>query len=178
MPNEHENRSNLASIDKFNRIYHQRLCLLPEGANTPGHPCVGVNRVTDFDGFFNIRDIIKSIKTHTSEPEIVAFSDIWLQLHRPGEKEIIIQNDPRYQNADISFPGILTKIKNPDNKRFRMLDGRRRLWKQEENGAIKGWFYIIPETTVFNFFWMVISQSSMRETLNKIHAETISQSQS
>ena len=158
-----------AAIDEHKRMYNRRLCFMPEGAEVPGHPCVGPNRVLDFDGFFRTSEIFAYIEETEPQPQTVAFSDIWHQLHYPGEKEQgTRQDDSRYQDADTTFPGILAQIRNPDNKPYRMLDGRRRMWKQEANGAAEGLFHVIPVPEVYRYFWMAMPMSALRQMLQKL----------
>lgn len=152
-----------AAIDEKRRMYNRRLCFIPEGVEVPGHPAVGPNRVVEFDGFFRVSEIISHIQATSPEPRTVTFSDIWYQLHYAEERERGTQpDDPRYQAADPTFPGILAELRNPANKPFRMLDGRRRLWKLEASGATEGQFYIIPNSEVFRFFWMAMPVSALQ----------------
>ncbi len=118
----------------------------------------------DFDGFFHLREIYNHLEATGVEPQTVAFEDIWYNSQYPGNREDEIQkNDARFQKADIRFPGILSPIKNPDNKPYRMLDGRRPLWKQQEAGANEGLFFVVPEEEAFDFFWMVLSLEAVME---------------
>ena len=65
------------AMDQFGRLFHRRLCLVPEGVDLPGHACVGANRVTGFDGFFNIKKIREFIDSCSLQPDTVALADIW-----------------------------------------------------------------------------------------------------
>ena len=151
------------------RMYNRRLCFIPEGVEVPGHPCVGDNRVLDFDGFFRVPDIFAYLEETGLEPQTVAFEDIWYQLHYEGERERGTRpDDLRYQKADTSFPGILAAVRNPENKTYRMLDGRRRLWKLEAAGATEGQFHIIPVPDVYQFFWMAMPLSVLRQKLGQM----------
>jgi hypothetical protein len=147
--------------DSRKRLYQDRLCLIPNGGNVPGHPCIGPNRILNFDGFLSVVELIEQIKVTGQKPETVTFSEIWQQSHFENEREVLIESE-RYQVAETSYPGIISPIRNPGDKPYRMLDGRRRLWKQEASGATDGLFYIIPETEVFKFFWMVLSLETLR----------------
>lgn len=158
-----------AAIDEKQRIFNRRVCFIPDGAEVPGHPCVGANRVLDFDGFFKVSEIFDYIAENGLQAETVVFKDIWYQIHYAGEKERgTSPDDPRYQEADTSYPGILAEIRNPDNKPYRMLDGRRRLWKQELAGAKEGAFMIIPVPDVYRFFWMAMPMSALRRKLQSM----------
>lgn len=158
-----------AAIDEKKRMYNNRVCFIPDGVEVPGHPCVGPNRVLDFDGFFRVSEIFAYIEEAALQPQTVAFSDIWHQLHYPEERERGTRpDDPRYQAADTSFPGILAAVKNPGNKPYRMLDGRRRMWKLEEAGATEGKFHIIPVPEVYRFFWMAMPLSALKQMARKL----------
>ncbi len=161
-------------MDSTSNTYFRRVCVIPKGGRVRGHQCLGENRVREFDGFFKQGDIIEHIEVTEMEPETVPFSDIWHQIHRPGERENIIQIDARYQQVDINIPGILAPIKNPKNKPFRLLDGRRRLWKRQEAGKSEGLFYVIPEEEVFRFFWIVLQMDIAIEHLQEMQADITS----
>jgi len=158
-----------AAIDEKHRMYNRRVCFVPDGSEVPGHPCVGLNRVLDFDGFFKVSEIFTYVEETGLQPITVDFNDIWYQLHYAGEKERGTRpDDQRYQDADPSFPGILAEIRNPEGKPYRMLDGRRRLWKLENAGASEGSFHIIPAPEVYRFFWMVMPMSALRRKLQSM----------
>ena len=158
-----------AAIDEYKRMYNQRVCFIPDGVEVPGHPCVGPNRVLDFDGFFRVSDIIAHIEKSGLEPQVVAFSEIWHQLHYPEERERGTRpDDERYQAADTSYPGILSPLKNPGGKPYRMLDGRRRMWKLENQGHTQGRFYVIPEPEIYSFFWMAMPLSALRQMMQQL----------
>ena len=155
--------------DHSKRVHINRVCLVPQGVPVPGHPCLGSNAVLEFDGYFSIREILEFIGESNLEPQPVRFDEIWFQTYKNEKLDQVIKTD-RYREADPSFPGILAELRNPDNKRFRMLDGRRRLWKQQAQGASEGMFYVIPVPKVFDFFWAVIAIDEFRNFLE----ETIS----
>ena len=94
------------------------------------------------------------------KPQTVPFDEIWHAIRRPGQEQHIRQTE-RFKAADPSFPGLLAPVKNPADKPYRMLDGRRRLWKQEDLGAREGLFYIFPEPEVYEFFWMLASANQL-----------------
>ncbi|NIM71073.1 MAG: hypothetical protein GTN86_11040 [Xanthomonadales bacterium] len=146
--------------DQFGNFYLRRVCLIPPGRKVPGHPCIGPNRVLDIDGFFLVNQIVDFINSTQMKAETIPFDDIWFQKHEDEERYDVRQTD-RYRSADPSFPGILAELRNPGKKRFRMLDGRRRLWKQQERGASEGMFYVIPVPKVFDFFWAVASPDDL-----------------
>lgn len=162
------NPGSYAAIDEFNRFFLNRVCLIPEDGKVPGHTCLGLNRIKDYDGFFMTHDIISYAKKNALNPQTIPFADIWYQIHYEGEKEHVMQTTHRYRDADVAFPGIVAAIKNPDKKPFRMLDGRRRLWKQQEAGAREGLFFVIPVPEVYRFFWMVMPMDFFRKRLEQI----------
>lgn len=161
-----------AHIDKEGRIYNCRVCLLQQDATIPGRPCLGPNRVADFDGFFNIRELIGYIETQKLEPQSVAFDDLWHPSHGAGEKDWIVENDPRYKHADTGFPGILSPIVNPNDQPYRVLDGWRRMWKQQAAGRTQGRFYVLPPSDVYDYFWMVMSQDKLVGQASKLSQQS------
>jgi hypothetical protein len=61
-------------------------------------------------------------------------------------------NSVRYINADINYPLIgVEGMKNPENKKIRMIDGRHRLLKQINEGKTDFLFYILPFDVVKSF---------------------------
>lgn len=169
LPADQTQAAYYAAIDEEKRMYHQRVCFVPDGVTVPGHNCIGPNRVVGFDGFFRISEIIAHVTEAGLQPQTVAFSEIWHQVHYPGERaQGSRPDDPRFRDADPSFPGILSPLRNPDNKPYRMLDGRRRMWKQQDAGATEGSFYVIPEPEVYRFFWMAMPQSALRRMLQQL----------
>lgn len=57
----------------------------------------------------------------------------------------------RYENADISLPGIVSKISNPMNKKYRLIDGRHRLLKLSALKYNTMLFYDIPISVIHRF---------------------------
>ena len=158
-----------AAVDEKKRMYNRRLCFIPDGGQVPGHPCVGPNRVVNFDGFFRTSEIFDYIEESGLQPQTVDFSDIWHQIHYEGEKERGTRaDDQRYRDADTTLPGILAEIRNPANKPYRMLDGRRRMWKLEEAGDTEGMFYVMPVPDVYRFFWMAMPLSALRQKVQQM----------
>ena len=96
------NPGSYAAIDEFNRFFLNRLCLIPEDGKVPGHTCLGLNRIKDYDGFFMTHDIISYAKTNALNPQTIPFADIWYQIHYEGEKEHVMQTTHRYRDADVS----------------------------------------------------------------------------
>lgn len=150
-----QERGHYAFADRQRRVYHRRVALLPRGAPVPGHPCIGPERVLEFDGFFRIADLLDLVRRLDLSESVVRFDDIWHRVAHPDERSITMASDPRYAEADPAYPGLLTELPNPAGRRYRMLDGRRRLWKLESQGAREGRFYVIPRPEVFEGFWML-----------------------
>lgn len=157
--------------DHLQRLHINRVCLVPPGRPVPGHSCLGPNAVLEFDGYFSILEIFQFIGESNLEPESIRFDEIWFQTSKSEKLDKAVKTD-RYHEADSSFPGILAELKNPDNKRFRMLDGRRRLWKQQAQGASEGMFYVIPVPKVFDFFRAVIPLDEFRNFLDETISKT------
>ena len=155
---------NYIARDPDGRIWQHRVCIIPPGQGLPGHPCVGPNRVVEFDGFFDIQGLIKWTREAAPRARRVPFGDIWLQSHHEDEARVAIETD-RYRNADTTFPGLLAVLPNPGNKPYRMLDGRHRLWKMQNEGLVEGDFYIVPGEIAFRHFWLPMSMQSLVKNL-------------
>lgn len=49
----------------------------------------------------------------------------------------------RYRIADCRYPGmVITGTKTPNNKKYRMIDGRNRISKMKDRGETYGYFYV------------------------------------
>jgi len=137
-------------------LFHNRVCYVRPGSEMPGHPCIKENRIFDFDGFFHVADMIEYAVEMKMEPQTVPFEKIWYALRHHGQEQRIRRSE-RFAAADPSFPGLLAPVKNPADKPYRMLDGKRRMWKLADSGAREGLFYIFPEPEVYEFFWMLVA---------------------
>ena len=70
------------------------------------------------------------------------------RLQSIKHKEICWRNSGlgkgRYKKCDISIPGIVaTNSRNPDNLKYRMIDGRHRMAKMKSKDITESLFYII-----------------------------------
>jgi len=137
-------------------LYHNRVCCIRPGSVFPGHPCIEENRIFDFDGFFHVADMNDYAVEMKMEPQTVAFEEIWYAIRHPGQEQRIRRSE-RFKVADPNVPGLLAPVKNPADKPYRMLDGKRRMWKLADSGAREGLFYIFPEPEVYEFFWMLVA---------------------
>jgi hypothetical protein len=137
-------------------LFNKRICYLKPGSAPPGHPCIGENRIFEFDGFFHVSDMNAYVAETKMKPQTIAFEDIWFATRHP-EQEQQIRQSARFKAADPSFPGLLAPVKNPADKPYRMLDGRRRMWKLADSGAREGLFYVFEEPQVYEFFWMLVA---------------------
>lgn len=155
---------NFIARDHEDRVWLQRVCMMPPNTTLPGHPCVGKNRVLEFDGFFDLQSLIEWINETGLKPQTIKFEDIWRQSHFDGESEFALKTD-RFKNADTQFPGILAQLPNPSNKPYRMLDGRHRLWKMQSQGLLQSAYYVIPDHEVFNHFWIPVPKQSLLSSL-------------
>lgn len=156
--------------NKKHSVFHRRVCLLEQGDAIPGCACVGASRIFDFDGMFLLADLREYIRDQNLNPISLSFDDIWVD-HAPGNGKERVMAQKRYVDADPAYPGIVSSIRNPDNKTYRLLDGRRRLWKQQEMGAESGLFYNIPEPDVYDYFWLLIRKSDHLRILGEFSAE-------
>ena len=93
-------------------------------------------------------------------PEIIHFlvperlvklkhNDIW---YRGFTNEELISDEfyIRCEDAEISWPCIVVEnASNPDDKKYRMIDGRHRMYKMKELGINESIFYVL-ELEIFN----------------------------
>ena len=91
------------------------------------------------------RNLISLIKYRGYSPTILDIADI-------AHKELgsIDKGGIRYQLADKAFPLLVSEMKNPYGKKYRLLDGRHRLLKHKESGADKVQAYIVLPQDVLN----------------------------
>ena len=89
--------------------------------------------------------IFNLIKIKSLLPETVEISDI---CYKP--KNDFQKGRQRYLEADTSYPGIIvTNMTNPENKKYRMIDGSRRLHRLiEDTNATSATFYILDFSDV------------------------------
>ena len=79
---------------------------------------------------------------------------VYLQLTEFAFKDLdtIDIESPRYTIADIGYPLIAVDgLSNPNNKRYRMIDGRHRLLKQLNEGKTKFLFYVLPFDSIKHY---------------------------
>lgn len=99
------------------------------------------------EGFEDLK--VSPAKFVKDDMRIVKFSDF---CHKPlPDMNCPNFNVNRYQNADPRFPGILAEgVPNPENKKYRMCDGRYRLLKMKNSGIKEALFIIINKKTFMN----------------------------
>lgn len=106
------------------------------------HICKGEWHLNGYEGFVSIKPHIHNfILINSIKAVQISFKEV-------SYKKEIDKDITRYQIADTSFPMIITKANNPDNKKYRLIDGRNRIHKLIEQGHDSGWFYIIPKEIV------------------------------
>ena len=54
-----------------------------------------------------------------------------------------ITSQKRYENCDISIPGIVCEYENPLNLKYRLIDGNHRMVKMKNNNIYESLFYVI-----------------------------------
>lgn len=77
------------------------------------------------------------IKINKIKPTELLFSDIWYHSNR-------IVSEHRLNRANTYYPGIVVSdMPNPDNKKYRLIDGNHRLHQNILNHKDRGYFYIM-----------------------------------
>lgn len=89
--------------------------------------------------YLNIQELVDYIQLCNIDVIEVAHTDI-------AYKELPVPNSKRYHAADYDYPGIVCEgMENPMNKQYRLLDGRHRIQKLNEEGIFVSSFYNIPK---------------------------------
>ena len=114
------------------------------------HLCIG--KWSIYENIINKIDISKIIKLITNKnikEKLIDHKEIsWKSKYNPEEKF-----DKRYIDCDESFPGILCEnVKNPENLKYRMIDGSHRITKlRKKHNIKKSFFYIITKKDFYNY---------------------------
>lgn len=87
------------------------------------------------------RVLFNYIKIKKLQANDISFSDI-------AYRTDVDRDFYRYQLANIKYPMIVSQIKNPYDKLYRLLDGKHRIHKLLEQGYSSGLFYDIPREFV------------------------------
>lgn len=91
--------------------------------------------------------IFNYIKLNKIQAQELNFSDISYKV-LPDDFRLT----PRYEKADTSFPGIVaTNMPNPDNRKYRLLDGAHRMDKNLLEGKVSGMFYVLDYSFVKDY---------------------------
>ena len=78
----------------------------------------------------------------------------WKGRHLSKEESINCPccNGERYTKCDINIPGIVVlNAPNPYNKKYRMIDGKHRIRKMQNNGITYGSFYVFTYEKIMKF---------------------------
>ena len=78
----------------------------------------------------------------------------WKGRHLSKEESINCPccNGERYTKCDINIPGIVAlNAPNPYNKKYRMIDGKHRIRKMQNNGITYGSFYVFTYEKIMKF---------------------------
>ena len=78
----------------------------------------------------------------------------WKGKHWTNEESINCRccNGERYEKCDIDFAGIVAiDTPNPYSKKYRMIDGKHRIRKMQNNGITHGSFYVFTYKEIKKF---------------------------
>ena len=144
----------------------KQAALLPPNIDLPGHGMSGQWQLgkwpESFIEIMPLHDLVQHRKT--SE---IAFADIASKPYKgpnPNDEKSI----QRYIKSDPSYPGYIVEMQNPYGKRYRMIDGRRRLHKQTESGKTSGNFYVFQFNEITPFIWHVVRTNNLEQLIDKI----------
>lgn len=103
--------------------------------------------ILDVDAYVDCRDLYNLVKTRGIKAEDITIDSIH---HKPLCS--ISKSQGRYLNANISLPVLLCEdMPTPDNKTYRMLDGRHRLLKAVSHGHSSIPAYVVSKEDVMKF---------------------------
>jgi len=103
--------------------------------------------ILDVDAYVDCRDLYNLVKTRGIDTEVVPINAIY---HKPLCN--ISKTQGRYLNADISLPVLLcTGTSTPNDRTYRMLDGRHRLLKAISHGHSSILAYVVSKQDVMKF---------------------------
>jgi pimeloyl-ACP methyl ester carboxylesterase len=120
--------------------------VVADGRRLPGHVVAGEWALPGVaHGFVDV-PALWAFTPHRA-PSALRFADICVKSMDPKETAA-----ERYRRADTSFPGfVVDGMPNPCGRRYRMIDGRRRIYQLMEAGRDRGDFYVFRPDEVVPF---------------------------
>jgi hypothetical protein len=110
------------------------------------HLFVDEFKIDHRSGYLNCNKIFNYILINRIKPTEINFNEISFRKLNIEES-----NWSRLLQADIKYPMIVSKMENPDNLPYRLIDGRHRLFKKLNLGHSKGEFFIINRDIILKF---------------------------
>ena len=111
------------------------------------HSCRGKWAIGGIEKRLRVSDLLRE-QSNIGQLKCINFSEIAIKPFGNMSKD-----DPRYINADVRFPCILAEdTENPDNKHYRLCDGRHRIKKLMDQGHDEAIFYIISNEDFMKVF--------------------------
>ena len=114
------------------------------------HSCKGDWRIGNVDRWLHLSRLIPLLQNRS--PILIDHSEICWKFK--GQHDYVKENSPeRYNAADITIPGIVVfGAPNPDNSKYRMIDGVHRMSKRIiETQLEQSLFYILNAPEFFSF---------------------------
>lgn len=103
--------------------------------------------ILDVDAYVDCRELYRLVKARKLQPQAISIDDI---AHKPLCS--INETQGRYIKANTLLPVLLcSDMPSPDNKAYRMLDGRHRLLKAKADGLISIQAYVVSKQDVMKF---------------------------
>ena len=103
------------------------------------------------------RIYLKKLKPFLKEKRLekIKIEEIgWKGMYLSDEESVNCPccNGERYTRCDINIPGIVVlNAPNPYDKKYRMIDGKHRIRKMQNNGIIHGSFYVFTYKEIKKF---------------------------
>lgn len=119
-------------------------------SKVPGHSMYGEWAVPPYEqSFLNLVSLVRQCGNNR-KPSIISFDEV---AGKPADW--FGGNDfsgSRFRKADPKFPGIVVDgMPNPERKRYRLVDGRRRLHKLKCMGKSEGPFFVFEYSEIKPF---------------------------
>ena len=111
------------------------------------HDCIGFWRINEEDSYIDLAEVRPLLNSRS--PVLIPHKDIaWWSMEKPKKKI-----DTRYYNCNIRIPGIVADgVKNPYNKRYRMVDGAHRMARMLlETNIRESLYYVITEEEFYRY---------------------------
>ncbi len=118
---------------------------------TGNHDAKGIWRIFNYDATIYLPSIEHLLTD--DRLQTISFKDIGSKQYNILDPEWIRINKLRLMMCDYRYPGILLKdTPNPPDKPYRLIDGKHRMTKMEQNHINSAPFYIFTLDEIASYF--------------------------